>query len=148
MRWSEQFTLAWSQVNLKQRVIHLWATKDPSGRVQTRARNVPLNSVTVAALIEQQQMVPHEPNDSVFPEAGDYCRFWFEPALAEAKVADYTWHCNRHTFCSWMAIAGRSLKEIQELAGHKTIAMAARYAHLAPETTITASESIVATPTA
>lgn len=50
---------------------------------------------------------------------------------------------NRHTFCSWLAIAGRSIKDIQVLAGHKTIAMSARYAHLSPESATSASESIV-----
>lgn len=39
-------------------------------------------------------------------------------------------HCNRHTFCSWLAMAGASIKEIQEAAGHKTITMSARYSHL------------------
>lgn len=59
------------------------------------------------------------------------------------KVADYTWHNNRHTFCSWLALAGVSIKEIQVLAGHKTITMAARYAHLSPEATASASERLV-----
>jgi integrase len=36
----------------------------------------------------------------------------------------------RHTFCSRLAQRGVSLKVIQELAGHKTIQMSARYAHL------------------
>ena len=38
----------------------------------------------------------------------------------------YVWHCNRHTFCSWLAMAGASIKEIQEATGHKTITMAAQ----------------------
>lgn len=42
-------------------------------------------------------MVSHKPSNSVFPEAGDYCRFWFEPAMKKAAIDDYTWHCNRHT---------------------------------------------------
>jgi hypothetical protein len=45
----------------------------------------------------------------------------------------YVWHSNRHTFCSWLAIAGVPLKTIQELAGHKTIAITAQYAHLCPD---------------
>jgi site-specific recombinase XerD len=32
-----------------------------------------------------------------------------------------------------LAMAGASIKEIQELAGHKTITMSARYSHLSPE---------------
>ena len=55
----------------------------------------------------------------------------------------YTWHSNRHTFCSWLAMAGVSIKEIQVLAGHKTISMSARYAHLSPEVTASASERLV-----
>jgi site-specific recombinase XerD len=40
-------------------------------------------------------------------------------------------------------LAGVSIKEIQVLAGHKTITMAARYAHLAPEVTASVSERLV-----
>lgn len=142
MRWGEQFSLTWSQVDLKRRVIRLTETKNGS------ARNVPLNSMALDALRKQQTLVPHKPPDPVFPEAGDYCRFWFEPALSEAGIAGYTWHCNRHTFCSWLAMAGVSIKEIQTLAGHKTITMAARYAHLSPDAAASASERMVPHPTA
>lgn len=137
MRWGEQFSLTWNQVDLRRRIIRLTETKNGS------ARNVPLNSIALDALKKQQTMVPHRGADRVFPEAGDYCRFWFEPAIKDAKITDYTWHNNRHTFCSWLAIAGVSIKEIQTLAGHKTITMAARYAHLSPEVTASASERMV-----
>ena len=76
-------------------------------------------------------------SDPVFPREGSQGRFdtrsWFQPCLEEAKIASYVWHSNRHTFCSWLAMAGASIKEIQELAGHKTITMSARYSHLSPE---------------
>ena len=36
----------------------------------------------------------------------------------------------RHTFCSRLAMRGHNLKLIQQLAGHKSIEMSARYAHL------------------
>lgn len=137
MRWGEQFSLTWSQVDLKRGVIRLTETKNGS------ARNVPLNSIARDALGKQQGLVPHKPADPVFPEAGDYCRFWFEPAIKEAGIIGYTWHCNRHTFCSWLAMAGVSIKEIQTLAGHKTITMAARYAHLSPDAAASASERMV-----
>jgi integrase len=42
-----------------------------------------------------------------------------------------------------LALAGIGISEIQELAGHKSIAMAARYAHLSPEATASASERLV-----
>ena len=76
-------------------------------------------------------------SDPVFPREGSQGRFdtrsWFQPCLEEAKITNYVWHSNRHTFCSWLAMAGASIKEIQELAGHKTITMSARYSHLSPE---------------
>jgi hypothetical protein len=59
--------------------------------------------------------------------------FLVPPSLKEAGVTGYVWHCNRHTFCSWLAIAGVPLKTIQELAGHKTISITAQYAHLCPD---------------
>jgi integrase len=69
-----------------------------------------------------------KPSDRVFPcEVKNFDQGpWFNAAVAEAKIDHFTWHNNRHTFCSWLAMAGVSLKEIQELAGHKTIQMSAR----------------------
>jgi site-specific recombinase XerD len=53
--------------------------------------------------------------------------------MESAGITGYVWHSNRHTFCSWLAMAGAIIKEIQELAGHKAITMSARYAHLSPD---------------
>jgi site-specific recombinase XerD len=94
---------------------------------------------------QQQAAVPHAAKDVVFPRPGPSsdCRWWFEPALKEAKITEYTWHNNKHTFCSWQAMAGASIKEIQVLAGHKSITMSARYSHLSPEVTASASERMV-----
>ena len=52
----------------------------------------------------------------------------FKIAFADGKV--YRWYDNQHTFCSRLAMRGNNLKVIQQLAGHKTIEMSARYAHL------------------
>jgi integrase len=41
-----------------------------------------------------------------------------------------TFYTLRHTFASWLAIAGVPIKTIQELMGHKHIQMTMRYAHL------------------
>jgi site-specific recombinase XerD len=50
--------------------------------------------------------------------------------LSRAKIKNFWWHCLRHTFCSRLVQQGVNLKIVQELAGHRTIAMTARYAHL------------------
>jgi integrase len=139
MRWGEQFSLTWGQVDLNRKIVRLTKTKNGS------ARNVPLNSIALDALKTQQQKVPHKSDDMVFPRPGPSSdtRWWFQPALADAKITGYVWHSNRHTFCSWLAMAGVSIKEIQVLAGHKTITMAARYSHLSPKSSVSASERLV-----
>lgn len=57
-------------------------------------------------------------------------RTWWEDALQEAEIEDFRWHDLRHTFCSRLAQARKGLKVIQGAAGHKSITMSARYAHL------------------
>ena len=44
-------------------------------------------------------------------------------------------HTLRHTFASWLALAGTDIYRIKTLMRHKTITMTMRYAHLAPDAT-------------
>lgn len=62
--------------------------------------------------------------------------------MGEAGITGYVWHCNQHTFCSWLAMAGATIKEIQEAAGHKTITMSARHSHLSPAHKLSVVERI------
>jgi hypothetical protein len=41
-------------------------------------------------------------------------RRWFEPALKEAKVSNFSWHCLRHTFASRLVMAGVDIRTVQE----------------------------------
>jgi integrase len=130
MRLTEQYSSTWSQVDFRRRIIDLTKTKNYS------ARTVHLNADAIAAIeSNRKKRQQQHPGDPVFPRSkGRFdTRSWFQPCLKEAKIAGYVWHSNRHTFCSWLAMAGASIKEIQEAAGHKTITMSARYSHLSPE---------------
>jgi site-specific recombinase XerD len=97
---------------------------------------VHLNADALRA-IESLKRTGQRGSDPVFPREVSQSRFdtrtWFQPCLLEANITNYVWHSNRHTFCSWLAKAGASIEEIQELAGHKTITMSARYSHISPE---------------
>ena len=67
-------------------------------------------------------------------------RHWFEAAIRTAKIRGFSWHCLRHTFASRLVMAGIDLRTVQELLGHKSIAMTVRYSHLAPAHTLAAVE--------
>lgn len=47
-----------------------------------------------------------------------------------ADIDDFTYHDLRHCFCSNILIAGGTLKDANEMIGHKTLRMTDRYAHL------------------
>ena len=69
-------------------------------------------------------------------------RCWFEPAVKARGLTAFSWHCLRHTFASRLVIAGVDIRIVQELMGHKTISMTARYSLLAPKHTLSAVEKL------
>jgi integrase len=133
MRKGEQYGLRWRDVDFKQKIVVLRDTKNKS------SRTVPMIKDVVKAFVELRKLSlarkdravnrpNNSPNDVVFG-IGDNKKWW-EAALKQARIKDFRWHDLRHTFCSRLAQAGVSLKVIQEAAGHKTIGMSARYAHM------------------
>jgi len=121
LRLGELLGLTWERVDLSRGVIRLELTK--SGR----RREVPLNSESYEALVT---LTP-KPSGRVFRTRS--VRKAYENAVANAKLDDVNFHTLRHTFASWAVMRGVSLKELQELLGHSSLAMTMRYAHLAPE---------------
>ncbi|GAA3763678.1 tyrosine-type recombinase/integrase [Terriglobus aquaticus] len=133
MRKSEQYGLLWSDVDLEHKMITARDTKNGE------TRHIPMIKSVHAAFLQLDAMrlkrknrsskKPNQsPAESVFGLADN--KKWWLAALKAAKIENYRWHDNRHTFCSRLAQKGASLKVIQEAAGHKTIQMSARYAHL------------------
>ena len=144
MRKSEQFTATWDQVDLEKGYIYLSMTKNGSDRFVT------LNSAAVQVIksLQKRHKLLGLPSDStLFHSKRDGLiknpRKWFATALEQAKIKGVTWHTLRHTFASRLVMAGVDLKTVQELMGHKTIAMTARYAHLAPTHKLQALETLV-----
>jgi integrase len=134
MRLSEQYGLTWGAVNLAAKEIRLSRTKNNS------ARTIPMSNSVFAAFTELRKRARKpKRTDPVFASLP---RYWFEDVLAKSKIAKFRWHDFRHTFCSRLAMAGKNLRVIQDLAGHKTIQMSARYAHLDKSSLREAVESL------
>ena len=71
----------------------------------------------------------------------------FVPALKRAAIQDFHWHDLRHTFASRLVMAGVDLRTVQELMGHKGIAMTLRYSHLSPAHQLEAVQRLSRKPT-
>lgn len=132
MRRGEQYGLTWDRVDMKNGLLTLLETKNG------KARHIPLNPVAMAALRTLR----------AFNEGARVCRYqeprpWFDDARIAAKLPDFKWHDLRHTFASRLVMAGVDLRTVQDLLGHKSIAMTVRYAHLSPAHTQNAVNRLV-----
>ena len=67
-------------------------------------------------------------------------RIWRIPTT-KAGLADVRMHDLRHSFASLLINSGRSLYEVQKLLGNTQVKTTQRYAHLAPETLLAASNA-------
>ena len=129
MRKSEQYTTEWPQISFKRKRIKLEGTKNGSDR------EIPINKTCMSAYEALYKRRPHDGrvHQSKFKHDLNDSRAWFERCVEDAGISNFTWHCLRHTFISRLVMKGVDLRTVQELAGHKTISMTVRYAHLAPE---------------
>jgi magnesium-transporting ATPase (P-type) len=139
LRLGELYGLEWENVNLARRVLTVPRAKNGE------MRHVPLNGSALAALAEADKQ-----SDGTGPvirnaEGGALTgpRYWFEPAVKQAKLRSFSWHCLRHTFASRLVMAGVDLRTVQELMGHKSIQMTVRYSHLTPRHTLAAVEKLI-----
>ena len=65
----------------------------------------------------------------------------WDSARRKAGLGEVRMHDLRHSFASLLINSGRSLYEVQKLLGHTQIKTTQRYAHLAPETLLAASNA-------
>ena len=140
MRRSEQYVthdcpdggLKWGHIDFQANVITLPRSK------HGESRHIPMNSVLQNSL---KKLFESTKSGYVFPvEPPDH---WFLNLCRHGGVADFSWHCLRHTFASRLVMAGVDLRTVQELMGHKSIVTTMRYAHLAPGHEAEAVERLV-----
>src|SRR5437016_444227 len=131
LRRGEQFRLRWEHVDFATGIITVPRSK--SGET----RRIPMND----AVREVLRALPSRLKSPwVFPsktgktplDPKNFMSRVFGPALREAGIENLHWHDLRHTFASRLVMKGVDLRTVQELMGHKTIAMTLRYSHLSP----------------
>src|SRR5208337_3642203 len=140
MRGSEQYGLAWGRVDLNRRFVTIPKSKNGA------CRHIGINSVALAAFKVLQQRSLDGTGPVFVNMQGERLtgyKHWFDRAVSEAGIRDFTWYCLRHTFASRLVMSGVDLRTVAELMGHKTIQMTMRYAHLAPAHQLSAVEKLV-----
>lgn len=138
LRENNVLELEWSQVDIKRRTAFLHADQ-----VKNRSTlGVSLNDDALAVLTERKgihkRWVFGNPD---YPLTKASNKAWYK-ALRKAKLVGFRWHDLRHTWASWAVMNGVSLMELKEMGGWKTLAMVARYAHLATEHLQTAASKV------
>lgn len=128
MRKFEILRLPWSNVDLVNRFITVEGTK--SGYI----RKIPMG----AKLTETLSQVKRESHgEFVFAyKSGmpyNSIRTAWDNALSKAGIEGLVFHSLRHTFGSRLGMAAIDVRTIQELMGHRSLAMVMKYSHPTPE---------------
>lgn len=105
--------------------------------------HVPISAGVLALL----STIPRNPNSSyIFANSRTNKPFvsvyhGWNTSRKKAGLADVRIHDLRHSFASLLINSGRSLYEVRKLLGHTQVKATQRYAHLAPETLLDASNA-------
>lgn len=128
MRRGEIISLKWDQV--RNGFIYLNKTKT------NEARQIPVSDA-LEGVFREIRTRQHLTSEHVFTFRGeaiqDNFKKAFNAAVKRAGLADFHFHDLRHTFASQVLLNGGTLKDVQELLGHKTMTMTLRYSHLTQE---------------
>jgi integrase len=142
VRRQNLFSLRWGDVDFQAKTLTLRPDSTKPGKLLV----LPMNSVVLSVLSAWRNSFPDTVNnDLVFPspKSGkmfDNVKKAWEALLKDAAIENFHWHDMRHDFASQLVMAGVDLNTVRELMGHASMTMTLRYAHLAPQSKLRASE--------
>lgn len=151
MRRGELAGLCWDRVNFDRSLMEISRLRDRSGlgdRTKTvkSRRFIPMNAVVRAHLLELKNS---SKSDYVFvddenePFDVDHLYRDLRGHLEKAKIKEvFRFHDLRHTFASHFMMNGGNIYDLQKILGHTSLEMTQRYAHLAPEHLVQASNVV------
>lgn len=125
MRKGELDRLRWNEIDFEKGLAILADTKNRT------PRHTPIPSVIMDVLKKHRQIGSGLlfPSNANSDKPFDFNRQW-KKCLKEAGLRNFRWHDLRHDTASTLARDGRTLKEIAEILGHKSLASTDRYTHL------------------
>jgi integrase len=128
MRKGELDKLRWSDIDFDKGLALLADTKNGQPR-HTPIPDLTLDEMRKHRTVDSSLLFPStlDPNKPL-----DYKKQWAS-CLKAAKIENFRWHDLRHDTASTLARDGRTLKEIAEILGHKSLISTDRYAHLCTE---------------
>ncbi|MEX1200274.1 MAG: tyrosine-type recombinase/integrase [Methylophaga sp.] len=138
LRKSNVLWLRWSDVNFERGLLSIGRTKngDPI--------TAPVPQSVLNLLKDQHQVG----NELIFASTidprvpSDFKKQWVN-AREMAKIENFRWHDLRHDVASTMAMAGRTMVEIAQILGHRSLQSTQRYTHLSTDHKAAALQSSV-----
>lgn len=138
LRRSNITRLKWEQIDLQKRMAWIYADDSKSGR----AIGVALNDTACAVLrknigrhdeyvfvyLDTERRGGNDKSKTTRPVSSNSNTGW-KSALRRAGIEDFRFHDLRHTWATWLIMAGVPISVLQEMGGWQTIDMVRRYAH-------------------
>jgi len=134
MRRGEILDLQWKNVRLDVGFVYVVKSKG------AESRQVPISPELLDMLTRRSADIEDD-TEYIFPSPVSGGRresvpggssTGFGAACKMAGIEDFRFHDLRHTFASWLVMAGVDLTTVSRLMGHKSLTMTLRYSHLAP----------------
>ena len=138
MRKSELFNLEWADISFERYTVTVQAKEDWHTK-NYKSRTLQLTPMLCEVLMEHRKMHLEMgiKSEYVFTYNGRRLRSNIKKSLSrvleKAQLEGVTLHTLRHTFASQFVMAGVSLREIQELMGHRSFETTLQYAHLSED---------------
>ena len=128
LRLSEAINLKWNDIAWDEKHIRVWTNKSDT------PRSIPMSSSCFASLDHITKRIDSVTSDGPFVEFTLHSvrHRWdaMKKRLGLHGDKEFTPHCCRHTFASWLVQKGVPIFTVKELCGHKCIEITMRYAHL------------------
>jgi len=129
MRKGEILNLRWRDVDFVNGFVHIEASK--SGK----RRDIPMNKLLTETLKYGSNKTPNTEYIFSDEEGKPFTKLEtsFRNALKRAGIKNFRFHDTRHTFASYLVMAGVDIYRVSKLLGHSSVRVTERYSHLSPE---------------